>query len=100
MRSSLRVVFVFTLTAVLIALHSVVSLGNYLVTLRGPRDDGPNKIVLLDNNGNYIEDFVPAGAGGLHGPTGMAFGPDGNLFVANSSAGANNIVEFNGATGR
>jgi DNA-binding beta-propeller fold protein YncE len=29
----------------------------------------------------------------------MAFGPDGNLYVANSSAGANNIVEFNGATG-
>src|SRR5262249_34262224 len=72
---------------------------NYLVSLRGPRDDGPNKIVLLDDNGNYLEDFVAPGAGGLHGPTGMAYGPDGNLYVANASAGANNIVEFNGQTG-
>ena len=72
---------------------------NYLVSLRGPRDDGPNEIVLLDNSGNFIENFVPPGVGGLHGPTGMAYGPDGNLYVANASNGANNIVEFNGLTG-
>jgi hypothetical protein len=76
-----------------------VSQANYLVSLRGPRDDGPNKIVLLDNSGNYIEDFIAAGVGGLHGPTGMTYGPDGNLYVANASNGANNIVEFNGQTG-
>ena len=29
----------------------------------------------------------------------MAIGPDGNLYVANASSGANNIVEFNGLTG-
>src|SRR4051812_3377393 len=72
---------------------------NYLVSLRGPRDDGPNKIVLLGDDGHFIKDFVAAGVGGLHGPTGMAFGPDGNLYVANSSFGANNIVKFNGQTG-
>ena len=72
---------------------------NYLVSLRGPRDDGPNKIVLLGNDGHFIKDFVAPGGGGLHGPTGMAIGPDGNLYVANASAGANNIVKFNGQTG-
>jgi MYXO-CTERM domain-containing protein len=72
---------------------------NYLVSLRGPRDDGPNKVVLLGDDGHFIKDFVSAGAGGLHGPTGMAYGPDGNLYIANSSSGANNIVKFNGQTG-
>jgi Dockerin type I domain len=72
---------------------------NYLVSLRGPRDDGANRIVLLDNNGNYLQDFVADGVGGLHGPTGMAYGPDGNLYVANASLGANDIVKFDGQTG-
>jgi DNA-binding beta-propeller fold protein YncE len=76
-----------------------IAQANYLVSLRGPRDDGPNKIVLLDNSGNYLQDFVAPGIGGLHGPTGMAYGPDGNLYVANATYGANNIVEFNGLTG-
>lgn len=84
---------------ILFCLSAEIAQANYLVSLRGPRDDGPNKIVLLDNNGNYLGDFVASGAGGLHGPTGMAYGPDGNLYVANASAGANNILEFNGLTG-
>ena len=83
----------------LFCLSIEIAKANYLVSLRGPRDDGPNKIVLLDNSGSYIEDFVAPGTGGLHGPTGMAYGPDGNLYVANATAGANNIVEFNGQTG-
>src|SRR5262249_55759447 len=72
---------------------------NYLISLRGPSGDGPNRIALVDNNGNFIENFVGPGVGGLHGPTGMAFGPDGNLYVADASAGANNILKFNGQTG-
>jgi DNA-binding beta-propeller fold protein YncE len=82
-----------------LCLSAQIARANYLVSLRGPSADGPNKIVLLDNNGNYLGDFVASGVGGLHGPTGMAYGPDGNLYVANASAGANNIVEFNGLTG-
>jgi hypothetical protein len=82
-----------------ICLSAEIAQANYLVSLRGPSADGPNKIVLLDNNGNYLGDFVSSGVGGLHGPTGMAYGPDGNLYVANASSGANNIVEFNGLTG-
>lgn len=92
--------------AVAFAVYMAISLAaagtaraNYLVSLRGPRDDGPNEIALLDYAGTFIENFVDPGVGGLHGPTGMAYGPDGNLYVVNASAGANNIAEFNGQTG-
>ena len=38
-----------------------------------------------------------AGSGGINGPYGMAFGPDGNLYV--SGRNSNNVVEYNGTTG-
>ncbi|HEY2761352.1 MAG TPA: dockerin type I domain-containing protein, partial [Pirellulales bacterium] len=98
MYSRLRFIAIATLTAIAAATNTS-ALANYLVSLRGPRDDGPNKIVLLDNSGNYLGDFVAPGVGGLHGPTGMTYGPDGNLYVANATVGANDIVEFNGLTG-
>ncbi|MCH8083308.1 MAG: hypothetical protein IH885_03635, partial [Myxococcales bacterium] len=40
--------------------------------------------------------FVLAGSGGLVHPRGLAFGPNGNLFVSN---GSNEILEFDGSTG-
>ena len=43
--------------------------------------------------------LLPMALAVLHGPTGMAYGPDGNLYVANASLGANDIVEFDGQTG-
>jgi hypothetical protein len=41
--------------------------------------------------------FVQAGAGGLKSPRALAFGPDGNLYVA--SQGTSVILKFNGTTG-
>jgi len=41
--------------------------------------------------------FVSSGSGGLSNPRGMAFGPDGNLYV--SSASTNSILRYSGATG-
>ncbi len=41
--------------------------------------------------------FVPAGSGGLQTPDGLAYGPDGNLYV--SSAESNQILRYNGVTG-
>lgn len=41
--------------------------------------------------------FIAPGTGGLSGPLGLAFGPNGNLFVVNSGTGS--ILEFNAATG-
>jgi glucose/arabinose dehydrogenase len=40
--------------------------------------------------------FVPTGSAGLGGPGGLAFGPNGNLFVASPGQG---VLEFNGTTG-
>jgi WD40 repeat protein len=48
-------------------------------------------------SGAFITAFVPSGSGGLTFPGGLAFGPNGNLFV--SSLNANSVLEYNGTTG-
>jgi len=42
--------------------------------------------------------FVPSLSGGLTAPEGLAFGPNGNLFVS-SGSGTGNVLEYNGTTG-
>lgn len=52
--------------------------------------------------GQYIEDFVVSGAGNLANPQGIAFGPDGNLYVSSkvfTSTGPSSIKKFDGQTG-
>ena len=49
------------------------------------------------NPGAFISTFVAAGSGGLFGPTGMAFGPDGNFYVA--SFGNAEVLRYDGTTG-
>jgi sugar lactone lactonase YvrE len=57
-----------------------------------------NQVLQFDaTTGAYLGVFVAASSGGISGPHGMTFGPDGNLYV--SGRNSNNVVEFNGTTG-
>lgn len=47
--------------------------------------------------GDYIDEFVTVGTGGLEGATGLAFGPDGQLYVG--SFGSDEVLRFDGETG-
>jgi CSLREA domain-containing protein len=47
---------------------------------------------------SYDLDFIPAGSGGLDGPTEVTRGPDGHLYVI--SAGNSRILRFHGRTGQ
>lgn len=47
--------------------------------------------------GAYLGDFVTPGSGGLGGPQGIAFGPDGNLYV--SSRDSDRVLKYDGRNG-
>lgn len=57
---------------------------------------GNDRVLRYDGDtGAFVSIF--AQGGGLSGPEGMVFGPDGNLYV--SSFGSNNVKRFHGDTG-
>jgi|GEM_PF-641641 len=58
---------------------------------------GDNTIKRYTASGAYLGNFVTAGSGGLRTPVGLAFGPDGNLYVA--SAGTSQILKYSGVDG-
>ncbi len=60
-------------------------------------DVSGNSIRRFDQSGAFIDVFVSAGAGGLDDPTGVTFGPDGNLYV--SGIVNNAVLRYNGTTG-
>jgi sugar lactone lactonase YvrE len=57
-----------------------------------------NRVLRYDGTtGAFIDTFVAPGAGGLGEPDGITFGLDGNLYVANTSAG--NVLRYDGTSG-
>jgi sugar lactone lactonase YvrE len=55
-----------------------------------------NKVFRFDEQGNKLANDIPASAGAAY-PTGIAVGPDGNIYV--SAFGIGSILRFNGQTG-
>lgn len=67
---------------------------NYLLAASVFQD----KILRFDaETGAYVDDFVSPNSGGLDEPSGMAVGPDGNLYVA--SAQNSRILRYDGTSG-
>jgi sugar lactone lactonase YvrE len=55
-----------------------------------------SQVLRYDNAGNFLEVFVSPG-NNLVSPRGLAFGPDGNFYVA--SYGTNSVLRYDGITG-
>jgi DNA-binding beta-propeller fold protein YncE len=64
--------------------------------LVGSRD--ANAVFTIDPGSGATRPLVESGAGGLKGPAGLAFGPDGMLYV--SSRESKQILRFDAATGK
>jgi sugar lactone lactonase YvrE len=74
--------------------RTIVFHGNYMYVV----SIYTNQVLQYDAmSGAYVGVFVTAGSGGINGPDGMIFGPDGNLYVSGSNG--NSVVEYDGTTG-
>src|SRR5262249_58595748 len=73
----------------------------YLYVAANGSANGSSVLRYNATTGQFVSTFVTEGSGGLSNPgvqaIGMAFGPDGNLYVV--SGGTNQVLEYNGSTG-
>jgi hypothetical protein len=53
---------------------------------------GSNRILRFTESGAYVDDYVPAGSGGMSGGQFMTFGPNGDLYVG--TTGNSQILQF------
>jgi DNA-binding beta-propeller fold protein YncE len=61
---------------------------------------GTDSVLRYDGTtGNFLGEFVASGSGGLEGPVTMAFGPDGDLYVADFYSTDLAVKRFEGPSG-
>ena len=75
--------------------------GNLYVTSGSTGGSPADSKVLRFNGttGEFIDAFVPAGSGGLQGPRGLVFGPDGNLYVGANDPAPGWVLRYDGRMG-
>ena len=89
----LRILFSLALLAFLFPPISVSRASDLLVTA-----EGSGNVLRYDGvTGNFIEEFVPSGTGGLSRPDGITFGSDENLYVLDIDL--DQVLRFNGGNG-
>lgn len=60
---------------------------------------GTDSVLRYDGEtGAFLDEFIPAGSGGLDNPVGLAFGPRGRLYVASRST--DSVLRYDGRTGQ
>ena len=64
-----------------------------------PQHDTDEVLRYDGSTGAFLGAFVSAGSGGLDDPTGLAFGPDGNLYVGSFFDRVDQVLRYDGATG-
>jgi DNA-binding beta-propeller fold protein YncE len=77
-------------------LYVADSLSNAVQRYQGP--SGPSPGAPLPSAGQTGAAFVAAGSGGLNSPFDLEFGPDGNLYVNNTTTNLG-VLKFDGTTG-
>jgi hypothetical protein len=71
------------------------SAGSNVLRFQGPGGASPGAPLPAPGQSGAV--FVPPNSGGLNGTTGLAFGPDSNLYVGSSNT--NTVNRYNGTTG-
>ncbi len=98
--------------AALIALTLTMALGGINLAARAAPIDllvasrDTDQVLRYDGvTGAFVGVFVSAGSGGLDNPSGLTFGPDGNLYASNFTTqggtppASNRVIRFDGGTG-
>lgn len=84
----------FTPSGYIEGVRDIVFHGGYLYVA----SEYNNEVLRFDGTtGAFVSIFVTAGSGGISGPHGMTFGPDGNLYVSGRNSAS--VVEYDGTTG-